>query len=68
VELAKRLGISVSGAKSRVQRGRQQLKEMLLECCEFEFDRRGRVYDCTPRGTAARRHDAGPQRSKDEVI
>jgi RNA polymerase sigma-70 factor (ECF subfamily) len=51
VDLAKRLGISVSGAKSRVQRGRQQLKEMLLECCEFEFDRRGRVFDCTPRGT-----------------
>jgi len=50
VELAQRLGISVSGAKSRVQRGRQQLKEMLLDCCEFEFDRRGRVFDCTPRG------------------
>lgn len=51
VELAKRLNISISGAKSRVQRGRQRLKEMLLECCEFEFDRRGRVFDCTPRGT-----------------
>jgi RNA polymerase sigma-70 factor (ECF subfamily) len=50
VELAKRLGLSVSGAKSRVQRGRQALKEMLLDCCQFEFDRRGRVYDCTPRG------------------
>lgn len=52
VELAQRLGISVSGAKSRVQRGRQQLKQMLLECCEFAFDRRGHVFDCTPRGTA----------------
>jgi RNA polymerase sigma-70 factor (ECF subfamily) len=50
VELARRLNISVSGAKSRVQRGRQQLKEMLLDCCEFETDRRGRVYGCTPRG------------------
>ncbi len=49
VELAKRLGISVSGAKSRVQRGREQLKEMLLDCCHFEFDRRGRVFDCRPR-------------------
>ena len=49
VELAKRLGISVSGAKSRVQRGREQLKEMLLDCCHFEFDRRGRVFDCHPR-------------------
>ena len=49
VELARRLGISVSGAKSRVQRGREQLKEMLLDCCHFEFDRRGRVFDCHPR-------------------
>ena len=48
-ELAERLGISVSGAKSRVQRGREQLKQALLDCCQFEFDRRGRVIDCTPR-------------------
>ena len=47
-KLAERLGISVSGAKSRVQRGRQQLKEMLLNCCRFEFDRRGGVVDCEP--------------------
>ena len=48
-ELAERLGISLSGAKSRVQRGREKLKEMLHECCTFEFDRRGRVIDCAPR-------------------
>jgi len=48
-ELAQRLGISLSGAKSRVQRGREQLKEMLNECCTFEFDRRGKVIDCAPR-------------------
>lgn len=50
--LADRLGISLSGAKSRVQRGRAQLKEMLDECCTFEFDRRGKVIDCTPRAKA----------------
>ena len=50
-ELAERLGISLSGAKSRVQRGRQQLKEMLLDCCRFEFDRRGGVVDCEPRSS-----------------
>jgi RNA polymerase sigma-70 factor (ECF subfamily) len=49
VELARRLGISVSGAKSRVQRGREQLKRMLEECCHFEVDRRGSVFDCVPR-------------------
>jgi RNA polymerase sigma-70 factor (ECF subfamily) len=40
---AERLGLSVPGAKSRVQRGRTRLKEMLLRCCEIETDRRGRV-------------------------
>ena len=48
-ELADRLGISLSGAKSRVQRAREQLKQMLLDCCHFEFDRRGGIMDCTPR-------------------
>ena len=37
------LGLSVPGAKSRVQRGRAQLRAMLLRCCEIEIDRRGRV-------------------------
>jgi RNA polymerase sigma-70 factor (ECF subfamily) len=44
-ELAERLGISISGAKSRVQRGRALLKEMLLDCCHLEFDRLGNVID-----------------------
>jgi RNA polymerase sigma-70 factor (ECF subfamily) len=48
-QLAERLGISVSGAKSRVQRGREQLKKMLIECCRFEFDRRRTVIGCEPR-------------------
>jgi RNA polymerase sigma-70 factor (ECF subfamily) len=51
-ELAERLGISVSGVKSRVQRGRAKLKEMLHECCTFEFDRRGHVIECEPRESA----------------
>lgn len=42
-ELADQLGLSLSGAKSRVQRGRELLKAALLECCHFEFDRRGHV-------------------------
>jgi RNA polymerase sigma-70 factor, ECF subfamily len=48
-QLAERTGISLSGAKSRVQRGRNQLKDRLLACCRFEFDARGRVMDCEPR-------------------
>ena len=42
---AKRLGLSVSGMKSRVQRGRRQLKEMLETCCEIQLDGRRRVAD-----------------------
>jgi RNA polymerase sigma-70 factor (ECF subfamily) len=38
-ELANHLGISLSGAKSRVQRGREQLKELLLDYCHREFSR-----------------------------
>lgn len=44
-ELAEKLGISLTGAKSRVQRARQQLKEMLLDCCNFEFDSAGKMCD-----------------------
>ncbi len=39
---AQRTGLSNSGAKSRVQRARRRLKEELLACCEFQFDRSGR--------------------------
>jgi RNA polymerase sigma-70 factor (ECF subfamily) len=42
---AERLGLSLSGMKSRVQRGRRQLKQMLDECCLIELDRRGGVVD-----------------------
>jgi len=44
-ELSERMGLSVSGAKSRVQRARLKLKEMLLGCCHLEFDRLGNVID-----------------------
>jgi RNA polymerase sigma-70 factor, ECF subfamily len=43
IEAARRLGISVSGAKARVQRGRAQLKTLLLDCCHVELDRRGGI-------------------------
>jgi len=48
-ELAEKLGMSLSGAKSRVQRAREKLKTMLLNCCHFEFDRLGKVIDYQPR-------------------
>ncbi len=48
-ELSERLGISFSGAKSRVQRARAKIKEQLLECCHFQFDYAGRIIDYQPR-------------------
>jgi RNA polymerase sigma-70 factor (ECF subfamily) len=42
-DAAEMLGISLSGMKSRVQRGRRQIQEMLRECCDIALDARGRV-------------------------
>jgi RNA polymerase sigma-70 factor, ECF subfamily len=54
-EVAQRLSISLSGAKSRVQRGRAKLREALVACCQFEFNRDGKIVgyrkigpDCVP--------------------
>lgn len=47
---AERLGLSRSGMKSRIQRGRAKLKQALLRCCTIEVDRRGGVVDYTVRG------------------
>ncbi len=44
-ELSVKLGLSLPGAKSRVQRGRAKLKEMLLCCCRLEFDCQGNIID-----------------------
>ena len=47
---ARRLGLSASGMKSRVQRARAKLKQALLRCCAIEVDRRGGVVDYRSRG------------------
>lgn len=48
-EVADRLGLSLSGAKSRIQRGRVRLRDVLEQCCRFEFDRRGNLMDVDPK-------------------
>ncbi len=48
-QVAEALSISLSGAKSRIQRGRLILKEALLRCCHFELDERGNVIDFNQR-------------------
>jgi len=59
-ELAERLGISVSGAKSRVQRARQMLRQMLLDCCHFELDRRNAIISYQPRCACCTTNDCAP--------
>lgn len=45
---ADKKGISLSAAKSRVQRAREKIKNVLMNCCFFEFDVRGSVVNYTP--------------------
>lgn len=42
-EVATQLGLSLSGAKSRVQRGREKLRKRIMECCDIETERGGIV-------------------------
>ena len=51
---AERLGLSASGMKSRVQRGRTKLKQALLRCCRVEVDGRGGVIDYHRRAAPCR--------------
>ena len=44
-DLAAHLGISYTGAKSRVQRGKKMLKEKLTQCCIFHTDKYGNIMD-----------------------
>ncbi|GAB4523738.1 MAG: RNA polymerase sigma factor SigZ [Haliangiales bacterium] len=54
-QAAEQLGVSLSGMKSRVQRGRQRLRAALEGCCHIALDARRRVVACAPRGD-----DKGP--------
>ena len=44
-DIATRESISLSGVKSRIQRGRKSLEAMLKACCEFQLDGRGNVME-----------------------
>jgi RNA polymerase sigma-70 factor, ECF subfamily len=57
-ELSERLAVSLSGAKSRVQRGRDKLKDLLLRCCQVELDKRGSIMEYRPEAGSCRGADA----------
>jgi len=48
-EAAAMTGVSLTAMKSRVRRGRIQLRAILEECCEVALDARGKVTGFTPR-------------------
>jgi RNA polymerase sigma-70 factor (ECF subfamily) len=51
---ADQLGISVSGMKSRVQRARRQLRDLLEQCCTVGLDGAGAVASYRPADPACR--------------
>lgn len=49
-DYAKLKGLTLPGAKSRVQRARKRLREHLTEACQVRFDEAGKVCCFVPRG------------------
>ena len=48
VKYAESLGIPYSTAKSRVQKSRQLLRDLLMKCCHYQFDKYGTVLNISP--------------------
>ncbi|MDA3843591.1 MAG: RNA polymerase sigma factor SigZ [Candidatus Kapabacteria bacterium] len=44
-EVAEDIGLSLSGAKSRIQRGRSMLKDLFTNCCQFSIDSGGHIIE-----------------------
>lgn len=45
---AEKKKITYSAAKSRIQRARKKLKDMLMKCCHYQFDKYGTVINIFP--------------------
>jgi RNA polymerase sigma-70 factor, ECF subfamily len=43
--MGERLDLSLAGAKSRAQRAREKLRQLLFQCCSFEIDRCGNIVE-----------------------
>lgn len=44
-KIAEELNLSLTATKSRIQRGRKKLKELINECVEIYYNERGEIYD-----------------------
>lgn len=57
-DAATQLGLSSSGMKSRVQRGRRLLRAEVRRCCEVTLDSNGTLADATPHPSESACHEA----------
>jgi RNA polymerase sigma-70 factor (ECF subfamily) len=48
-DVARRLGLTLTAAKSRIQRARARLRSTFSSCCAVDLDHRGNVVDLEPR-------------------
>jgi len=48
-DLAAKYNMTYSSLRSRVQRGRERLKQLFYNCCKIEADQRGNILDVEPR-------------------
>ena len=48
-DLGEKYGLAYSSIRSRVQRGRYKLKQLLLGCCNIQWDTRGNILDVQSR-------------------
>lgn len=46
--IAEKLNLSISGTKARIQRARKLIKDELMKCCHYEFDKYGTLIDYHP--------------------
>jgi RNA polymerase sigma-70 factor (ECF subfamily) len=53
-QLAEKYGLAYPSIRSRVQRGREKLKQILLDCCDIKWDNRGNILDVTSKPACAK--------------
>lgn len=52
-ELAQKYNLAYPSIRSRVQRGREKFKQLLLNCCNIESDNRGNILNVVARATCS---------------
>jgi RNA polymerase sigma-70 factor (ECF subfamily) len=56
-EYARQAGIPYSSVKTRVQRSRKMLRDMLMQCCHYQFDKYGTVLNISPKTCCCCNHN-----------